>query len=317
MTKIPEIGYGLWKVDRAVCAQTVYDAIEVGYRHFDSACDYGNEAEAGQGFATAIADGLVTRDDLWITSKLWNTYHKAEHVRPACERSLSDLGVEQLDLYLVHFPIALEYVPFDTRYPPEWLHDPTAAKTEMKLAPVSLVETWAAMEELVDAGLVKQIGVCNYNSALLHDLMAYARIKPAALQIESHPYLTQEKLIRLAQNYGMDVTAFSPLGASSYLELGMAADQDMVLANKVIQDIADRHGKSAAQVVLRWGIQRGTSIIPKATQVAHMRENLAAQELELSVQEMEQISALNKNRRFNDPGVFCEQAFGRFHPIYD
>ncbi|MCI5045484.1 MAG: aldo/keto reductase, partial [Aquisalinus sp.] len=173
------------------------------------------------------------------------------------------------------------------------------------------------MEELVDAGLVKHIGICNYNSALLHDLMAYARIKPSALQIESHPYLTQEKLIRLAGDYGLEVTAFSPLGASSYLELGMAADQDMVLTNKVINEIADRHGKTPAQIVLRWGIQRGTSVIPKATQVPHMEENLAARDLELSAEEMEQISALNKNRRFNDPGVFCEQAFGRFHPIYD
>ncbi|MCI5046322.1 MAG: aldo/keto reductase [Aquisalinus sp.] len=317
MTNIPEIGFGLWKVDKAVCAQTVHDAIRIGYRHFDSACDYGNEAEAGQGVAKAIADGLVTRDDLWITSKLWNTYHKAEHVRPACERTLSDLGVDQLDLYLVHFPIALAYVPFETRYPPEWIFDPEAVEPEMKLAPVSLAETWAAMEELVDAGLVKQIGVCNYNSALLHDLMAYARIKPGALQIESHPYLTQEKLIRLAGEYGIEVTAFSPLGASSYLELGMAADQDMVLTNKVIGEIADRHGKTPAQIVLRWGIQRGTSVIPKATQVPHMEENLAARDLALTAQEMEQISALNKNRRFNDPGVFCEQAFGRFHPIYD
>ncbi len=317
MTEIPEIGFGLWKVDKAVCAQTVHDAIRIGYRHFDSACDYGNEAEAGQGIAKAIADGLVTRDDLWITSKLWNTYHKAEHVRPACERTLADLGVDQLDLYLVHFPIALAYVPFETRYPPEWIFDPEAAEPEMKLAPVSLAETWAAMEDLVDAGLVKHIGVCNYNSALLHDLMAYARIKPSALQIESHPYLTQEKLIRLAGEYGLEVTAFSPLGASSYLELGMAADQDMVLTNQVISEIAERHGKTPAQVVLRWGIQRGTSVIPKATQIPHMEENLAARDLLLTAQEMEQISALNKDRRFNDPGVFCEQAFGRFHPIYD
>ncbi|URM15580.1 aldo/keto reductase [Vibrio splendidus] len=216
---IPKIGLGLWKIDKSQCAETVYNAIKIGYRLLDSACDYGNEKEVGEGIKRAIADGIVKREDLWITSKLWNTYHKKEHVRPALERTLKDLGVDYLDSYLVHFPIAQPFVPFETRYPPEWIFDPQADTPKMMIEPVPLFETWFAMEELVESGLVKNIGVCNYNSGLLNDLMAYANIKPAELQIESHPYLTQERLIKLAKSYGISATTFSPLGGSVLLRV--------------------------------------------------------------------------------------------------
>ena len=317
MTTIPPIGFGLWKVDKDICAQTVYDAAVAGYRHFDSACDYGNEEHVGQGFSNVLKDGVCARDDLWVTSKLWNTYHRPEHVRSACERSLKDLGLDVLDLYLIHFPIPLKFVSFETRYPPEWLYDPDAAAPQMIPDPVPRADTWGAMEGLVEAGLVKHIGVCNYNSALLSDLMAYARIKPSVLQIESHPYLTQEKLIRLAQGYGLDVTAFSPLGALSYVSIGGADMGDSVLSQDSVVEIANRMGKTPAQVVLRWGIQRGTAIIPKTINRERMAENLAITEFSLSDDDMRTISALNQNRRFNDPGVFCEGQFGTLYPIFD
>ncbi len=313
---MPPIGFGLWKIPREDTAATVVEAIRAGYRHFDNAADYGNEIETGQGIAQAIAEGLATRDELWITSKLWNTFHAPEHVEEACRKSLDDLGVEQLDLYLIHFPIALEYVPIETRYPPEWVHDP-AANSGIKLAKVPLHATWAAMESLVDKGLVKQIGVCNYNTGLIHDLMSYARIAPAMLQVESHPFLTQEKLIRCAGAYGIPVTAFSPLGAQSYFELDMAQKEESVLGSAPVMVAAQAHGKTAAQVVLRWGVQRGTAVIPKTTKPERMRENLGIDDFELSQVEMAAISALNQDRRFNDPGVFAEAAFGTFHPIYD
>lgn len=314
---MPRIGFGLWKIPREDTAQSVVEAVRAGYRHFDSAADYGNEKETGEGLKEAIAQGLVAREDLWVTSKLWNTFHGAGHVEEACRKSLDDLGLDYLDLYLVHFPIALEYVPVETRYPPEWLHDPDADNPVMKPAKVPLHETWVAMEKLVDAGLVKRIGVCNYNSALIHDLMTYARIAPAMLQIESHPYLTQEKLIRCARGYGIDVTAFSPLGAQSYFELDMANREESLLGTAPVMVAAQAHGKTPAQVLLRWGIQRGTAIIPKTTKPERMRENLAIDDFSLSEVEMAAISSLNQNRRFNDPGVFAEAAFNTFHPIYD
>jgi D-xylose reductase len=231
-------------------------------------------------------------------------------------KSLDDLGLDYLDLYLVHFPIALEYVPVAARYPPEWVHDPAAAQPAMKLGSAPLHETWAGMEDIARGALARQIGVCNYNSALLHDLMRYAEIAPSVLQIEAHPYLAQEKLIRLAKNYGLNVTAFSPLGALSYVELDMAGASDSVLTQRAVTAAAEAHGKTPAQVVLRWGVQRGTSIIPKTSKTERMRENLAIMDFALSDDEMAAICALDQGRRFNDPGVFCE-GMGAFHPIYD
>jgi len=314
---MPTVGLGLWKIDPGAVADAVYQAIKVGYRHLDSAADYGNEKEVGEGIALAITDGLCSRDELWVTSKLWNTYHRREHVEAACRKSLEDLGLDYFDLYLVHFPIALSYVDFNDRYPPEWIFDPEAENPGMRLDAVPLSETWGAMEKLVEVGLCRQIGICNYSTSLVHDLMSYARIKPAMLQVESHPYHTQEALLRTAEQYGIAVTAFSPLGALSYVSLDMATVNDSVLTEPVVMAAAQRIGATAAQVVLRWGIQRGTAVIPKTSNPQRLVENLHLSELSLNEDEMTAISTLNQNRRFNDPGHFCEAAFNTFHSIYD
>jgi D-xylose reductase len=308
---------GLWKVSQAESAGLVQAAIRTGYRHLDCACDYGNEAEVGHGIRAALAQGLCRRADLWITSKLWNTYHARAHVRPAVERTLRDLQVDYLDLYLVHFPIAQEYVPFEVRYPPEWFFDPMAPDPRMRFAKVPLSETWSAMEALVTAGLVRNIGVCNYSSALLRDLLSYATIAPAVLQIELHPYLTQDRLVRYCHEAGIAVTGFSPLGALSYLPLGMAKREESVLEQASVCAAAQRHGKTPAQVVLRWGVQRGTATVTKTRRPERLAENLALFDFELTKDEMAAISALNRNHRFNDPGVFCEAAFHTFCPIYE
>jgi len=314
---MPAVGLGLWKVARQEAASVVHGAIAAGYRHLDSACDYGNEVEVGEGIQAALADGLCTRDDLWITSKLWNTYHDPAHVEAACRRTLADLQLDRLDLYLVHFPIALRFVGFDERYPPEWIFDPTAETPRMETAAVPLYKTWQAMEALLEKGLVKHIGVCNYNSALIHDLMSYAQVKPAMLQVELHPYLQQEALLRTAAQYDLPVTGFSPLGASSYVELNMAGEPDSVLLEPAINAIAERLGKTPAQVVLRWGLQRGTAVIPKSNREDRRAENLAVFDFVLSDDDMQAINALDKGRRFNNPADFCEGAFNHFHAIYE
>ena len=313
----PPVGLGLWKIDRSAAAGLVEEAIRFGYRHLDSACDYGNEAEAGEGIRRALAAGLCRRDDLWVTSKLWNTFHAPAHVRPACERTLRDLGLDHLDCYLVHFPIALAYVSPETRYPPGWFFDPHAESPRMEAARVPLADTWAAMERLVDAGLVRHVGVCNYGVSLLRDLLAAARIPPAVLQVELHPYLAQEKLLRFCRTEGIAVTAFSPLGAPSYVPLGMAAAAESVLGDPVVGGIARSVGRTPAQVVLRWAVQRGTGVIPKTSRPERLRENLAIFDITLSQEQMAAISGLDRGRRFNDPGVFCETAFNTFFPIYE
>jgi D-xylose reductase len=313
----PAVGLGLWKVPKEAAGRLVEQAISVGYRHLDCACDYGNEREVGEGVRAALSSKICRREELWVTSKLWNTYHAPKHVRPAMERSLRDLGLDYLDLYLIHFPIAQEFVPFETRYPPGWFFDPAAPKPGMKFARVPLAETWGALEELVDAGLVRHIGVSNYGAALLRDLLAYARIRPAVLQIELHPFLIQEQLVRFARESGLAVTAFSPLGAQSYFSIGMAGNDESVLEHPSIRDIAWLHGRTPAQIVLRWAIQRGTSVVPKTTRRERLFENLTLHDFELSDEEMSAIGALNRNRRFNDPGVFAEKAFNTFCPIYE
>ena len=156
--KMPAIGLGLWKIARDDTAEMVRSAIAEGYRHLDSAADYGNEAQVGEGLQAALSQGIVSRDELWVTSKLWNTFHRPEHVRAACERTLKDLRLSELDLYLIHFPIALQYVDFDTRYPPEWIADPAAENPMMVPDPVPLSDTWGAMEELCARGWSRRSG---------------------------------------------------------------------------------------------------------------------------------------------------------------
>src|SRR6476646_8737945 len=315
-SSMPTIGLGLWKVDNAAAPALVEEAVRAGWRHFDCASDYGNEAEVGVGLQKVLQSGGVRREDLWVTSKLWNTNHAAEHVRQGCERSLRDLRLDYLDLYLIHFPIALEYVAPEKRYPAGWFHDPDAAEPRMKSARVPISETWQAMEELVAAGLVRSIGVSNFGTSLLREMLSYAKIPPAVLQVEMHPYLTQEKLVRFCHQEKIAVTAFSPLGAPSYVPLGMATENDSVMNERVVRDAAARHKKTPAQIVLHWAVQRGTAAIPKTTRAERLRENLSIFDFELSADEMNAISALDRNRRFNDPGVFCETAFNTFFPIY-
>ena len=314
---IPKIGLGTWKIPFDQTADVVHQAIQMGYRHLDCACDYGNESAVGKGIARAIADGICKREDLWITSKLWNTYHAPEHVPLACQRSMQDLGVEYLDLYLIHFPIAQQFVPFEKRYPPEWFFDPSSQSPEIKLAKVPIHQTWHAMEELHCQKKVSHIGVCNFGTSLLRDLLSYATVKPSLLQVELHPLLTQEKLLRFAHQQRIAVTAFSPLAAESYFSLGMAQPEESLLNHNTILDVAKHCDRTPAQVLLRWATQRNTSVVVKSSDADRLKENLLSTNFDLTDQQIDSINQLNQNRRFNDPGDFCESAFNTFCPIYE
>jgi len=296
--KMPLVGFGCWKLDRATCSQTVYNAIKEGYRLFDCACDYGNEKECGQGLAQAIKEGLVKREDVFITSKLWNTFHAKEHVQALAKRQLADWGLEYFDLFLIHFPIALKYVDPAHRYPPEWFGDDGKVYTQ----DTPIQETWEAMETLVDQGLAKDIGVSNFNGSLLCDLLRYAKKKPSVLQIEHHPYLTQEPLVEFAKYHGIAITAYCSFGPQSWLELQMGKDAVLLLTeNETINNISTATGKTQSQILLRWATQRGIAVIPKSNNHTRLQQNLHCVDFDLSEEHLKQISALNQNLRFNNP----------------
>jgi D-xylose reductase len=306
---MPRVGFGLWKVNNDTCADQVYNAIKTGYRLFDGACDYGNEVEAGQGVARAIKDGIVKREELFIVSKLWNSFHDKDRVEPICRKQLKDWGIDYFDLYIVHFPISLKYVDPSVRYPPGFLDE------NDKLSPgnATIQETWQAMEELVPSGLATSIGVSNFNGQLILDLLRYAKIVPATLQIEHHPYLTQLGLVKVAQANGISVTAYSSFGPASFIELDMkeAKDAPPLLEHPLIKKLADKHGKTPAQVLLRWATQRGVAVIPKSNNPTRLKQNLEVTDFDLSESDINGISGLNRNLRFNDP-----LNYGINQPIY-
>ncbi len=305
--------FGFWKVPREQCASVCYQAIKEGYRRLDSACDYGNEKEVGEGIANAINDGLCTRDELFVTSKLWNTYHKPEHVSLACERTLSDLQLSYLDEYLIHFPISMEFVPFEKKYPPEW----TNLDGKMVVVPNDMCATWKAMEGLVSAGKVKTIGVCNFCVQLLRQILSTCEIRPSTLQVEIHPQNSQQKLVRFAHESDMKVTSFSTFGSLSYVELAMSTDADSLLTNPCIAKIAEAKKKTPAQVLIRWALQRNIYPLTKTVNANRMKENRDVFDFLLTDDDMDAINGLNENRRYNDPGVFCEPGMGTFCPIYE
>lgn len=261
--------------------------------------DYGNEVEAGQGVARAIKDGLVKREELFIVSKLWNSFHEADKVEPIARKQLADWGVDYFDLYIVHFPIALKYLDPSVRYPPSW----TTAEGKIELANAPIHETWGAMETLVDKKLARSIGVSNFSAQLLMDLLRYARVRPATLQIEHHPYLTQTRLVDYAQQQGIAVTAYSSFGPLSFIELDLkhAKDTPLLFEHGTIKSIAEKHGRTPAQILLRWSTQRKIAVIPKSNDPTRLAQNLQVTDFDLETNELEAISALDKGLRFNDP----------------
>lgn len=297
--KIPQIGFGCWKVNNETAAEQTYEAIKVGYRLFDGAIDYGNEKEIGEGIHRAIADGLVKREELVVVSKLWNSFHAPEHVELAINKVLSDLKLDYLDIFYVHFPIAQKFVPIEEKYPPGFYCGPNGWEFE----DVPLHVTWAAMEKLVESGKVKSIGISNYNGALIQDLLRYAKIKPQLLQIEHHPYLVQPRLIKYAQDNDIAVVAYSSFGPQSFIELNHPKAKDAVslFQHDTIKRIAQAHNVSTSKVLLRWATQRDILIIPKSNKKERLLENFNLNDFDLTAEEIQEISDLDIGLRFNDP----------------
>ncbi|XP_043708357.1 NADP-dependent D-sorbitol-6-phosphate dehydrogenase-like [Telopea speciosissima] len=293
--KMPIIGLGVWRVEGKTIKDLLTTAIKIGYRHFDCAAEYKNETEVGEAFKEAFQTGLVKREDLFITTKLWNSDHG--HVLEACKDSLKKLQLEYLDLYLVHFPVATKHTGVGTTG--------SALDKDGVLeidTTISLETTWHAMEELVSLGLVRSIGISNFDIFVTRDCLAYSKVKPAVNQIETHPYFQRESLVKFCIKHGISITAHTPLG-------GAAANTELFgsvscLDDPVIKGLAEKYKKTVAQVVLRWGIQRNTVVIPKSSKAQRLQENFEVFDFELTNEDMKLIKSVDQKYRTNQPAKF-------------
>jgi len=288
---MPMLGLGTWKSAPGEVGRAVGTALELGYRHIDCAPIYGNEPEIGEALSGAERDGV------WITSKLWNNAHREKDVRPALERTLKDLRLDHLDLYLIHWPVVVR--PGVTA--------PESAADLLPLDEVPIAETWGAMEELVRDGLCRHIGVSNFSVPKLERLLGDARVKPAMNQVELHPYLQQPAMLEFCREHGIHLTAYSPLGSMDRPDTMKASEEPVLLEDATVASIARARGCTPAQVVLAWALQRGTAAIPKSVHDDRLKENLAAAAIELEADDMADLAALDKNRRYVDGSFWAKE----------
>ena len=253
---LPAVGFGTLIPDPAVTRQAVKTALEVGFRHFDCAERYRNEKAVGDAMHEVLQGGTVKREDIFVTTKLWNTNNRPERVRPAFDASCQRLQIDYVDCYIVHTPFAFQ--PGDNQ-------DPRDENGQVIYdSGVTLIETWRALEDLVDCGRCKSIGLSDISLERLKEIVAVARIKPAAVQVESHPFLPEWELFDFCKQHGIVIQAFAPLGH---------AIEPKVVDDPVITSIAQRIGKTPAQVALAWAVQRGTAFLTTSTNRRHIQEN--------------------------------------------
>lgn len=292
---MPALGLGTWKSAKGEVYTAVKTAIEIGYRHFDCALVYGNEQEIGQAFADAMKEGMVKREDLWITSKLWNNSHEKQYILPSINTTLEDLQLDYLDLYLIHWPVALKRA----------VAYPQTGQDMLSLTEIPLSETWAEMIVLKEMGLTRHIGVSNFSIKKLEEVTATTGVRPEVNQLELHPFLQQWPMMDYCREHGIVLTGYCPLGSSDRPANRIVEGEPKLFENEVIRALAQARGCSAAQLMLAWAVNRGTSVIPKSVNAGRLQENLAAADIELTEQEMKAMHGLDLHYRYIKGNFWC------------
>ncbi|XP_039262680.2 aldo-keto reductase family 1 member B7-like [Styela clava] len=285
--KMPMVGLGTWKSKKGEVKAAVESAIDVGYRHIDCALVYQNENEVGEGVEVKLKEGKVKREDLFITSKIWNTFHNPKDVKPTLMDSLKSLRTDYLDLYLMHWPQG--YVNGDKGLFPK------DDNGKFIYSDDDYVDTWKELEKLQKEGLVKNIGVSNFNEYQINRIIKECSVVPAVNQVESHPYLTNELLLKFCKSKGIVLTAYSPLGSPD--RPWAKPEEPVLLDDPKIKKIAERLGKTTAQIVLRYQVQRGAVVIPKSVTPSRIASNFQLFDFELTDDDMAVIGGFNKNFR--------------------
>lgn len=300
------IGLGTWKATGAEVKKAVKDALHAGYRHIDTAAVYGNEEAIGEALAEVFSEGEILREDVFITSKLWNNAHGEGQVRPALEDSLKKLGLDYLDLYLIHWPVAFRHTVDSPKKPDDYLSP--------KEAPIS--ETWKQMEKAKKNGLAKHIGVSNFSEKKLRDLISKVSEKPEMNQVELHPLLQQRALLDFCKKENILVTAYSPLGSGDRSLAMKGANEPNMMDLQILKDIAKERNATVPQILIAWHGHRGCAAIPKSTSKEHIISNFQGAAVSLSDTDMEKIEKLDRHYRYIT-GKFFEEPSKGYKNMYD
>lgn len=278
----PAFGLGTWLSKPGEVGEAVLQALRTGYRHIDCAYIYGNEKEIGNALTFAFENGIVTREELFITSKLWNSFHHPESVEPAIRKTLADLQLDYLDLYLIHWPLVFKQGQDQAR----------SADDLLSTDEVPSTDTWKAMEEIKRKGLTRHIGVSNFSIKKLDELSKHSEIRPEVNQVEIHPFFTQEKMLRYCRENDIIVTAYSPLGSRHLIKTNESITQQQIIIR-----LAEKYNCTPAQIMLAWGMARRYAVIPKSVNADRIIENIGALNVQLTDSEVKLISSMNRNQR--------------------